>query len=367
MCIKNYSDIVKQQSALISLFETVHDMVLVLDKDRKIIYFNSQFEKFAQEYSLNACLGITPGKAFNCMQALSGDDMCGKTNLCRYCGGNKVLVKGLLGEVALSKCNISAQNGNAFSLNVSASPIDINGHSFTIYCIADNSAEERRQMLERIFFHDVNNIANGMNLILESLLDSFERTDMDEMDHGLDVMQTAMKSLNNEINAQHILTLAEKEELSVRPCSICVDEVISEVADFVKASYMEDYITLETGPSVSGQTVHTDPIILKRVLTNMMKNACEASSPGQKVRIWAENSGEGLKIYVHNETAMTENISRFVFKRSFSTKGKGRGIGTYSMRLLTEKYLKGEISFSSKEGEGTTFNIHIPLRLPYRQ
>lgn len=30
-----------------------------------------------------------------------------------------------------------------------------------------------------------------------------------------------------------------------------------------------------------------------------------------------------------------------IFNRSFSTKGKGRGTGTYSMKLLTKRYLKG--------------------------
>ena len=34
---------------------------------------------------------------------------------------------------------------------------------------------------------------------------------------------------------------------------------------------------------------------------------------------------------------------------SFSTKGAGRGLGTYGMKLLTERYLNGSVSFVSSQ------------------
>lgn len=63
---------------------------------------------------------------------------------------------------------------------------------------------------------------------------------------------------------------------------------------------------------------------------------------------------------VHNDTVMTESVKLQVFQRSFSPKGKGRGIGTYSIKYFTENYLHGKVSFTSKEGEGTAFLIEIP-------
>lgn len=40
-----------------------------------------------------------------------------------------------------------------------------------------------------------------------------------------------------------------------------------------------------------------------------------------------------------------------IFQRSFSTKGaKGRGLGTYSMKLFGETYLGGQVSFRSSAG-----------------
>jgi sensor histidine kinase regulating citrate/malate metabolism len=57
---------------------------------------------------------------------------------------------------------------------------------------------------------------------------------------------------------------------------------------------------------------------------------------------------------------MPEEVKLQVFKRSFSTKGKGRGLGTYSIKLLTEKFLKGKVYFISEENFGTEFTIEIP-------
>jgi signal transduction histidine kinase len=57
---------------------------------------------------------------------------------------------------------------------------------------------------------------------------------------------------------------------------------------------------------------------------------------------------------------MPKEVRLQVFQRSFSTKGADRGLGTYSVKLLTEKYLKGKVSFSSQQGEGTTFFVLLP-------
>ena len=59
--------------------------------------------------------------------------------------------------------------------------------------------------------------------------------------------------------------------------------------------------------------------------------------------------------WVSNPEVMPESVRLQVFKRSFSTKGHDRGLGTYSIKLLTENYLDGEVGFTSEAPEGTTF------------
>ena len=52
-----------------------------------------------------------------------------------------------------------------------------------------------------------------------------------------------------------------------------------------------------------------------------------------------------------------------IFQRSFSTKnGEGRGIGTYSVKLLVERYLEGSVEFVSDDAHGTVFTVIVPDR-----
>ena len=113
-----------------------------------------------------------------------------------------------------------------------------------------------------------------------------------------------------------------------------------------------------SGPSL----ITTDKLLLRRVLGNLVKNALEASVEGEEIRLGFQNNGSAI-FRVHNERAMPEEVRLQVFRRSFSTKSPiGRGIGTYSAKLITERYLGGSLSFSSSEEQGTTFAVTLPVQ-----
>ena len=96
----------------------------------------------------------------------------------------------------------------------------------------------------------------------------------------------------------------------------------------------------------------TDPVLLRRVLGNLVKNALEASPDGETVTV-AFVDRKTPTFVVHNESVTTEAVRLQVFQRSFSTKGGiGRGVGTYGARLIAERYLGGRLTFSSKHGRG---------------
>jgi sensor histidine kinase regulating citrate/malate metabolism len=69
---------------------------------------------------------------------------------------------------------------------------------------------------------------------------------------------------------------------------------------------------------------------------------------------------ERVIFFVHNDQFMPKEVQLQVFKRSFSTKGKDRGLGTYSIKLLGERYLKGKVWFETDLKNGTTFLISLP-------
>ena len=74
--------------------------------------------------------------------------------------------------------------------------------------------------------------------------------------------------------------------------------------------------------------------------------------------------GDDVRFWVHNPMFMPPSVRLQIFKRSFSTKGSGRGLGSYSVKILTECYLKGKVGFTSSKEGGTTFFVILPKHLP---
>ena len=106
--------------------------------------------------------------------------------------------------------------------------------------------------------------------------------------------------------------------------------------------------------------VHTDAVQLRRIIENLVKNAVEASEPSDSIRIDLYSGNERVRISVVNPRPIPEDVVDNIFKRSFSTKGEGRGLGTYSSKILCEDYLNGKLTFTTSESEGTEFIIDIP-------
>jgi sensor histidine kinase regulating citrate/malate metabolism len=99
----------------------------------------------------------------------------------------------------------------------------------------------------------------------------------------------------------------------------------------------------------------------------MLKNAIEATSLGGTITVGVVDSGDEIEFWMNNPGEMPRQVQLQVFQRSFSTKGRGRGLGTYSMRLLTERYLGGRVTFSSSAIEGVTFRAVYPRQRLQKQ
>lgn len=91
----------------------------------------------------------------------------------------------------------------------------------------------------------------------------------------------------------------------------------------------------------------------------MVVNALEATEASGTVTIGSVTDKQGVSFWVHNTQVVPEEIRESIFQRDVSQKGHGRGIGTYSMWLLSS-LLKGKVHFISDQTQGTTFSLWLP-------
>jgi sensor histidine kinase regulating citrate/malate metabolism len=86
----------------------------------------------------------------------------------------------------------------------------------------------------------------------------------------------------------------------------------------------------------------------------------EASEEWGEVEVGSTYNDGYVDIWVKNKSVIPAEIVPKLFRQPVSTKGKNRGIGTYSMKILTEEYLKGKVSYESCEENGTKFVVKLP-------
>lgn len=78
----------------------------------------------------------------------------------KYCGAAKAIVARLACRSDIQECRITTTNQRALDFRVWTFPININNEKFTAFTLIDISNEKRREVPERIFFHDILNTAN---------------------------------------------------------------------------------------------------------------------------------------------------------------------------------------------------------------
>ena len=356
----------KEVSSLPFMREILDSMpipVVVLNKYRQIIFYNRMFTACVDENEIREILGTRPGEALGCIHAFETPGGCGTTKFCKNCGAVKSILSSInKGKISQEECCIIKKNGEALDLMVKAVPIELDGERFTLFSVQDISNEKRRRVLERIFFHDLMNIAGCLFTSSELLL----LTGSDDKEHVMEmaeIMYQASKTLMEEITGQRTLLQAENNDIKVKSEKLNSLQICENILEMYRKHNVCEGKNIEISPDSQDVEFISDKSLVMRVIGNMTKNALEAVQPGETVTLFNVKESDEILFSVHNPGYIPKNTQLQMFKRSFSTKGDGRGLGTYSMKLLGEKFLGGKISFISIKEEGTTFMVRLPLKL----
>lgn len=106
--------------------------------------------------------------------------------------------------------------------------------------------------------------------------------------------------------------------------------------------------------------IRTDPVLLKRVLTNLANNAIEAMLDGGKLEINACRKDDMVIVSVSDTGAgIPDEVKPKLFTPLVTTKSKGQGFGLSVVKRMTEA-LEGSVRFESQKGKGTKFIISLP-------
>lgn len=344
-----------------TILGAVPDFILILNKYRQIVFANRACLEYLGEKDIGGITGLRPGELLSCSHShdVSG---CGTTEFCRVCGAVRAILNSQSGVRDVQECSITTIDGEkTFNFRVWTTPYERNGELYTFFTIRDISDEKFRSIMEHIFFHDLTNTTSGIYGLL-SMVDG----DVDKFKEYSGVLIKLSEQLLEEINAQRDLLMAENNEIKLDAEQISSMEIINDAFNL----YSNHLVAEGKKLVISGNSIDipftSDKRLVGRVIGNMTKNALEATGTGGTVTIGCcmfENNK--VRFFVNNQVYISQDVQLNLFKRSFSTKGTGRGLGTYSMKLLTEKFLGGNVSFVSDPANGTTFYADYPVAAPH--
>lgn len=343
------------------ILNSISQMTIIINENNEIVFSNKKFMDFLEIDNIQAVLGKRPGESFHCEKICNTNNRCGSTEACKFCGTYQAIVLAQnTGKSSMRECRLVSNKNHKpdyFDFQVEAAPIVISSHKFTLISFTDISNEKRKEALERIFFHDIINTVNGLSGYIQLLSRNADENTLPIAEALTEINQNLIEA----IHSQRDLLAAERGDLiisrSILSSFDLMDYCILHLQEMEEANNIK-IIKKQSSVNVS---FSSDEILVKRILINLLKNAIEAGSDDNIIYIESQERNGYIHFSVSNNKVIPLEIQYQIFQRNFSTKGKNRGLGSYSVKLLTEEYLSGEIFFISNLEKGTVFTIKLPL------
>ncbi len=162
------------------------------------------------------------------------------------------------------------------------------------------------------------------------------------------------------------LSIIEAQESPTRD-SAPVRGLLEEAAERVRAFADVSDIPLRVASAPSHLVVTCDRVRILSALTNLLDNAVKYSEAGNAVELEANAEGDHVVITVrdHGIGIPSRDLER-IFERFYrvdrarSRDTGGTGLGLSIVRHVAQAH-GGDVTVESREGEGSTFRIRLPL------
>lgn len=343
-----------------TILEMMNGYVMILNENRQVLTCNPEILEALQLSCPDGIVGLRPGETFGCVHFSNGPDGCGTSPHCRSCGAVIAIMSSMDSNQPITEeCRLTMKQDNRLhsaEFRVRCTPIQLSIGRAIVLVMQDISDSKRRLVLEQMFFHDILNTIGGIEGWSSFLKEA-------EKDVSVNEIVTLAERLKDEVYAQRTLMEADSGELELNIQPITLGDILSDLDILLRVHDATRGKNLNINHQNADTMMQTDRTILNRVLINMVKNALEATDPGGTVTVSADRSNGTVQLRVHNDGVIPDSIQPHIFERSFTTKGTGRGIGAWSMKLLGQQYLDGIVSFESSEERGTEFTLQLPLVL----
>lgn len=143
-----------------------------------------------------------------------------------------------------------------------------------------------------------------------------------------------------------------------------VDELLTEIVEDLDAAHRDEDITIVRSGSRVG-TCRLDPMAIRRLVDNLVRNAAEAMEAGGRIEIGGALADGEVHFWVADDGPGIPEVRQREMFDVFQTSGKegGTGLGLHVVRSTIDGH-DGRISVTSSSEKGTRFDIRLPITGP---
>lgn len=216
--------------------------------------------------------------------------------------------------------------------------------------------------LSSVIAHQVRNPLTSISLNLELLEESLADSELGDDPEIANLITSIRQEVDNlsEIS-EHYLQFGKLPEARFEKGS--VSNLLLGLAKFLKPEMERRGLSFDVDVPPALPEITMDEVQLRVALTNLLRNAIEATKPGGKVKLSACVADGRLQVTLSDTgVGMTEAELQRAFQIFYTTKENGCGLGLTVAESIIEAH-RGKLDCESMPGLGTTFRIYLPLEV----
>ena len=223
--------------------------------------------------------------------------------------------------------------------------------------LAKSEREQAWREMAKQVAHEIKNPLTPMRLSVQSFERKFNPDDENIKEKLKEYSQTliqqidVMSSIASAFSDFAKMPTQKKEKIEIISIVKLALDIFNEKAIKYQTNEKELYAFL-------------DKTQLIRIVTNLVKNAIQATENEENPFINVEIISKGSKIKIvvsDNGKGISEEVKDLIFEPKFTTKTSGMGLGLPMIKNIIEAY-DGAISFSSNKDTGTVFTVILPKK-----
>jgi len=185
----------------------------------------------------------------------------------------------------------------------------------------------------------------------------------------MEIMRTHTDKTARLVEDLLVHALQELGQISVEPREVYSRAVFENMLRPIGHIVRINGLTYEESEVIPNVLIRMDPVRIEQVVSNLVSNALKHTAPGDYIRVCAELDNGQFKLTIADSgQGMRAQDMPFVFERYFrgssslTSSGihEGTGLGLSICKSIIEAH-GGQISFSSKVGQGTIFQFSLPI------